>query len=100
MVDIYRLQQELEVKQHSLSLLQERIAGSESAQLADSVAGTQRELEEAKAAAAAAQQKKQDMHKAAQVRQSLLYSTARKIRHVVRPPSNASTRHFCSHSKH
>ena len=56
------------MKQHSLSLLQERIAGSESAQLADSVAGTQRELEEAKAAAAAAQQKKQDMHKAAQVR--------------------------------
>ena len=55
------------MKQHSLSLLQERIAGSESAQLAESVAATQGELEEAKAAAVAAQQKMQDMHKAAQV---------------------------------
>ena len=62
-----RLQQELEVKQHSLRLLQERIAGSESAQLADALAATQAELDEAKAAAAAAQQKKQEMHKAAQV---------------------------------
>lgn len=63
------------MKQHSLSLLQERIAGSESAQLAESVAATQGELEEARAAAIAAQQKKQDMHKAAQVSSSSLNSS-------------------------
>ena len=63
------------MKQHSLSLLQERIAGSESAQLAEAVAATQGELEEAKAAAVAAQQKKQDMHKAAQVSSSSLNSS-------------------------
>jgi len=55
------------VKQHSLSLLHQRISGSESSQLADAVAATQKELEEAKEAAAAAQQKKADMLKAAKV---------------------------------
>ncbi|KAA6425080.1 MAG: structural maintenance of chromosomes 2 [Trebouxia sp. A1-2] len=60
-----RLKQELEVKQHSLSLLQQRISSSESAQLADAMAATQQELEQAQQAAHAAQQKKADMVKAA-----------------------------------
>lgn len=66
-VAIARLKQEVEVKQHSLRLLQERISGSESAQLADAVAATQAELEQAKLAAEAAKQKKADMIKTAKV---------------------------------
>ena len=66
-----RLKQEVEVKQHSLSLLQQRIAGSQPAQLAQAVATTQQELEEAKQAALDAQQKKADMVKAAKVRHIL-----------------------------
>lgn len=66
-----RLKQEVEVKQHSFGLLQRRISGSESAQLADAVAATQQELEQAKAAVDAAQQKKTDMIKAAKVWQCL-----------------------------
>lgn len=62
-----RLQQEVEVKQHSLALLQQRIAGSQSAQLAQAVAASEAELQEASQAAAAAQQKRADMVKAAQV---------------------------------
>ncbi|DBA81803.1 hypothetical protein WJX77_004664 [Trebouxia sp. C0004] len=60
-----RLKQELEVKQHSLSLLQQRISSSESAQMADAMAATLKELEQAKQAAHAAQQKKADMVTAA-----------------------------------
>ena len=66
-----RLKQEVEVKQHSLSLLKQRISGSESAQLADAVTATQGELGEAKEAAHTAQQKKADMLKAAKVSHSL-----------------------------
>lgn len=62
-----RLKQEVEVKQHSLKLLQQRISGSESAQLAEAVAATQAELDQAKAAAEAAKQKKADMIKIAKV---------------------------------
>ena len=62
-----RLKQEVEVKQHSLKLLQQRISGSESAQMAEAVATTQAELEQAKAAAQAAKQKQADMVKTAKV---------------------------------
>ena len=62
-----RLKQEVEVKQHSLSLLKQRISSSESAQMADAVTATQGELGEAKEAAHTAQQKKADMLKAAKV---------------------------------
>ena len=62
-----RSKQEVEVKQHSLKLLQQRISGSESAQMAEAVAATQAELQQAKAAAEAAKQKKADMIKAAKV---------------------------------
>ena len=55
------------MKQHSLKLLQQRISSSESAQLADAVAATQADLEQAKVAAEAAKQKKADMIKTAQV---------------------------------
>ena len=55
------------MKQHSLKLLQQRISGSESAQMAEAVAATQAELQQAKAAAEAAKQKKADMIKAAKV---------------------------------
>ena len=67
-----RLQQELDVKQHGLGLLRQRIAGSESAQLAEAVKASEQELAEAKEAAAAAQQKRKDMVKAAKVRQLML----------------------------
>ncbi|KAL0051178.1 hypothetical protein WJX82_003135 [Trebouxia sp. C0006] len=60
-----RLKQELEVKQHSLRLLQQRISSSESAQMADAMAATQEELEQAKQAAHTAQQRKADMVTAA-----------------------------------
>jgi len=62
-----RLKQELEVKQHSLRLLQQRISSSESAQMADAMAATQEELEQAKQAAHTAQQRKADMVTAAKV---------------------------------
>ena len=55
------------MKQHSLKLLQQRISSSESAQMAEAVAATQAELEQARAAAQAAKQKKADMVKTAKV---------------------------------
>ncbi len=67
-----RLKQELDVKQHGLGLLRQRIAGSESAQLAEAVKASEQELAEAKEAAAAAQQKRKDMVKAAEVWPSML----------------------------
>jgi diaminopimelate decarboxylase len=57
----------LDLKQHALSLLRQRIAGSESAQLEEAVAALGSELEEARSAAAAAKQKKADMAAAAKV---------------------------------
>lgn len=55
------------MKQHSLKLLRQRISSSESAQLAEALAATQADLDQAKAAAEAAKQKKADMIKTAQV---------------------------------
>ena len=66
-LDPWQLKQEVEVKQHSLKLLQQRISGSQSAQMAEAVAATQAELEQAQAAAQAAKQKKADMIKTAKV---------------------------------
>lgn len=62
-----RLTQELELKQHALALLQERIAGSESAQLAEAVAALEADLAAAKAAAAAAKERKAQMAASAKV---------------------------------
>ncbi|EIE18219.1 RecF/RecN/SMC protein [Coccomyxa subellipsoidea C-169] len=56
-----KLMQELELKAHALSLLQERIAGSESAQLAEAVAALEADLAAAKDAAAAAKARKAQM---------------------------------------
>ena len=55
------------MKQHSLSLLQQRISSSQPAQLAQAVATTQQELQDAQQAALDAQQKKADMVTAAKV---------------------------------
>ena len=62
-----RLSQELELKQHSLKLLEERMQGSEAAQLSAAVTATQAELDEAQAAVAAAQERKKEMATAAKV---------------------------------
>lgn len=56
-----RLQQELELQQHSLQLLSERMAGSEGHQLAQALAETEAALQEAQAEAAAAADKKKEM---------------------------------------
>lgn len=63
-----RLSHELELKQHSLKLLEERMQGSEVHQLSEAVAGSELELQEAQEALAAAQKKQQDMLAAAKVR--------------------------------
>ncbi|PSC74142.1 structural maintenance of chromosomes 2-1-like [Micractinium conductrix] len=60
-----KLSQDLELKQHSLKLLEERMAGSEAAQLSEAVAASEAELAEAQAAVAAAQAKKAEMVAAA-----------------------------------
>lgn len=60
-----RLSQELELKRHALRLLEERLQGSEAAQLSGAVAGTEAELAEAQGAVAAAQQRKKEMAAAA-----------------------------------
>ena len=62
-----RLSQELELKQHSLGLLKERMAGSESSQLAEAVAATKADLEAALAAVGDAQEKKKAMLSTAKV---------------------------------
>lgn len=62
-----RLSQELELKQHSLKLLEERMQGSEVHQLSEAVAGSERELQEAQQALAAAHEKKKEMVVAAKV---------------------------------
>ncbi|PRW61562.1 structural maintenance of chromosomes 2-1 isoform A [Chlorella sorokiniana] len=64
-----KLSQELELKQHSLKLLEERMQGSEAHQLSEAVAASERELGEAQAAVAAAQQKKAEMVAAAKALQ-------------------------------
>jgi hypothetical protein len=63
-----RLQQELELQQHSLQLLSERMAGSECHQLAQSLADTEAAVKEAQEQAAAATDKKKEMITLAKVR--------------------------------
>ncbi|KAL4421732.1 hypothetical protein ABPG77_002348 [Micractinium sp. CCAP 211/92] len=60
-----KLSQQLELRQHSLRLMEERVAGSEAAQLLEAVASSERELGEAQAAVGAAQEKKKAMVAAA-----------------------------------
>lgn len=62
-----RLSQQLELRQHSLRLMEERVAGSEAAQLLEAVASCERQLAEAQAAVGAAQEKKKAMVAAAKV---------------------------------
>ena len=63
-----RLSQELELKQHALALLKERMAGSESAQLADTVATLEAELAGEEEAAKTAKEAKESMVATAKVR--------------------------------
>lgn len=69
-----RLQQELELQQHSLQLLSERMAGSEGHQLAEALAATEAALQEAQEQAAAAAQKKKEMVALAKVRKGVAAS--------------------------
>ena len=62
-----RLVQDLELKQHALSLLQERVQGSESAQLAERVAALETQLQEATDAAGQARDRKAALVAAAKV---------------------------------
>lgn len=62
-----RLTRELDIKGTELRLLQERCAGSESAQLAEAAAASERELAEATAAAEGARRHKADMAASAKV---------------------------------
>jgi hypothetical protein len=63
-----RLSQERELKAHALGLLRERIAGSESAQLAAGVAALEADLDAARAAMAAAKKRKADAAASAKAR--------------------------------
>ena len=65
-----RLSQELDLKQHALALLTERMAGSESAQLAAAVAELEAELAGQEEAASKARETKAGMVAAAKVCQS------------------------------
>jgi hypothetical protein len=56
-----RLQQELELQQHSLQLLQGRMQGSEGHQLAEALAATEAQLAAAQQEAGAAEEKKKEM---------------------------------------
>ena len=62
-----RLTQDLELKTHALRLLQERVQGSESAQLADRVATIEQQLQEASQSLSVAKSKKEEMVAAAKV---------------------------------
>ena len=62
-----RLSNALELAQHQLALLEERMKGSEAAQLADAVAATEREVAEAQQAVQGAQARKKEMAAAAKV---------------------------------
>lgn len=68
LLTLRRLSQELELKQHSLALLEERARGSEAHQLAEAVAATEAELGEAKQASQDAKERKQELVQAAKVR--------------------------------
>ena len=63
-----RLKQEADLKGHALALLEERVRGSESAQLADRVTSLTSQVEEATQAAQAAREQKAAMVAAAKVR--------------------------------
>ena len=63
-----RLSQELELKQHALALLKERMAGSESAQLAEAVATLEAELASEEEAARKAKEAKESLVATAKVR--------------------------------
>ncbi len=65
-----RLKQEADLKGHALSLLEERVRGSESAQVADRVASLTSQLEEASQAAKVAREQKAAMVAAAKVSKS------------------------------
>lgn len=56
-----RLAGQLELKRHALGLLKERVASSESAQLAEAIAASEAEAAEAEAAAKAARERKAAM---------------------------------------
>jgi hypothetical protein len=62
-----RLQNELELQRHSLQLLQDRIAGSESSQLAEALAATEAEAEAARGAKEGAAVKRKEMAEMAKV---------------------------------
>ncbi len=62
-----RLQKDLELAQHQLALAQERMAGSEGAQLAAAADATEAQLAEAKEAGAAAAAKKKELVELAKV---------------------------------
>lgn len=68
-----RLSQELELKQHALALLKERMAGSESAQLADTVATLEAELAGEEEAAKKAKEAKESMVTSAKVGEALCH---------------------------
>ena len=59
--------QELELQQHALSLMRERVAGSQSAQLAAAVATLEAKLAAAQEAAVAARERKAEMAAVAKV---------------------------------
>ena len=67
---LFRLSQELELKQHALALLKERMAGSESAQLAEAVGALEAELAAEEEAARAAEGAKERLVATAMVRRS------------------------------
>ena len=56
-----RLSQQVELKQHALGLLEDRMAGSESAQLAATVEQLRQQLGEAQAGLEGAKAKKQEL---------------------------------------
>ncbi len=68
MPSVRRQSAELELKRHALGLLRERVAGSESAQLAEAIAVGEAEAAEAAAAAEAARERKAAMAASAKAR--------------------------------
>jgi hypothetical protein len=63
----FRLQQEVDLNQRSLELLEERMKGSEAAQLAAALEATQAEAAQAAEALEAAKQKQKEMRELAKV---------------------------------
>jgi structural maintenance of chromosome 2 len=90
------LSNELELKRHSLILLEERIAGSESAQLAATVEELETQLQQANAAAEAAREKKAGMVEEAKRLEKEIANFGKEIekRIKVRTPSPSTTASF------